>query len=56
MSELPDPPVKTVESWSVTGAKIMHGTWDSGETGVLISAVFPYDVVDAQLAIEAGEL
>lgn len=53
---LPDPPVKKVESCSVTGAKVMHGTWDSGETGVLISPVFPYDAVDAQLAIEAGEL
>lgn len=56
MTDRPSGPVDHVESMSVSGAKIMHGTWPDDETAVLISPVDPYDVVDAALAADADEL
>ena len=53
---MPDPPVQTVQSMSVIGAKVMHGTWKSGETRVRIAPAVPYDTVDAKVQIENGEL
>lgn len=52
----PDGPVDTVQSMSIFGAKVMHGTWPNDETAVLISAVDPFDAIDAQLAVDADEL
>ena len=56
MSELPSGPVNHVRAVSVTGARIMEGTWPNGETHVLISEACPYEPADAQLRIEEGEL
>jgi len=41
---------------SILGAKVMHGTWPNGETAVLIGEAMPYDPIDAQLSVQAGEL
>jgi hypothetical protein len=53
---VPDGPVDTVEHQIITGARIMEGTWPSGETGVLIGATYPCDPVDANLQSKSGVL
>ena len=52
----PSGPVDTVKSMSILGAKVMHGTWPNGETAILIGEAMPYDPIDAQLSVQAGEL
>ena len=56
MSDAPSGPVDKVQAVSVTGARIMEGTWPNGETHVYISESFPYSPEDAQLRIKEGEL
>ena len=56
MSNLPNGPVDTVDAVHLTGARVMRGTWPNGEMGVLIHSVFPYDPMDARIALESGEI
>lgn len=56
MTVLPNEPVEEVRAVSVLGAKVMEGRWEHGETHVLIGPVDPVDAMDAQLAVEAGEI